>query len=151
MPVQLPMMVMWLAMSSGGEVIADPEAAQARIAEALADADAVDTVTAHGDTVSFAIDHVGERFTIDVTTGANGAVLAVAIHDAGAEPADAPHAYDWLAREAGDMQAVRALVVGDDGQITLSTGDGREYLVIPDRHDGNSAVEARWGAAWENS
>ncbi len=46
---------------------------------------------------------------------------------------------------------MRALVVDVEGVVTLATGDGRRYLVIPDRHDGNSAVEARWGAEWNNT
>jgi hypothetical protein len=75
----------------------------------------------------------------------------VAIHDGGAEPREAAHAYDWLAREAAGMTAVHTLTVGDDGEITLGTDDGRRYLLIPDRHDGNTPVEARWGAEWDNT
>jgi hypothetical protein len=141
------------ATTAAGEVVSTPAAAQARLAEALADADAVDAVTVRGGVVSFVIDHVGERYTLDVTTHPGGEVAAIAIRDLG--PRDTAAAtvgrFDWLAREATDIQTVRTLTVDDDGTVTLATGDGRRYLVIPDRHDGNSAVEARWGAEWNNS
>lgn len=144
----LAVIVMWATL--GGETVSDPAAAQARVAEALADADAIDAVTTQDNVVSFAIDHVGERIAIDVTTS-GGVVTSVAIHDRGAEPREVAHAYDWLAREAAGMTAVHALTVGDDGEVTLGTDDGRRYLLIPDRHDGNTPVEARWGAEWDNT
>jgi hypothetical protein len=141
------------ATTAAGEVVAVPAAAQARLAEALADADAVEAVSVHAEVISFAIEHVGERYTIDVTTRPGGEVTAVAIHDLGPHTTAAATLgrFDWLAREAVDIQTVRTLTVDEDGSVTLGTGDGRRYLVIPDRHDGNSAVEARWGAEWNNS
>jgi hypothetical protein len=157
MTVQLLIALAWLASdlhvgAATGEVINSPGLAQARLAEALADADAVDDVRVHGDTVSFVIDHAGERFSVDATIETDGAVAAVSIHDAGRrEAVVARGRYDWLAREATEIQSVHALVIDTEGTVTLATGDGRHYLVIPDRHDGNSGVEARWAAAWNNT
>ncbi len=91
MTVHLLVAFAWLASDVGagaatGEVVTDPTHAQARLAEALADADAIDDVTVHGDVVSFVIDHVGERFVVDATTRDGGVVATVAIHDAGRRP-----------------------------------------------------------------
>jgi hypothetical protein len=158
MSVHVLVAVTWLvadvlgSTTAAGEVVSVPAAAQARLAEALADADAVDAVTVRGVVVSFTIDHVGERYTVDVTTRPGGEVAAVAIHDLGPrDTAAAVGRFDWLAREAAEIQTVRALTIDGDGTVTLATGDGRRYLVIPDRHDGNSAVEARWGAEWNST
>lgn len=155
-----PLSLVWIAASLGstalasGEVVATPVAAQARLAEALADADSVDAVTSRDSTVTFSLGHKGEAYEMDVSIGLRGQVEGVVIRDVGHESAQEARtvgALTWLVREMRDADSVPALTIdGDDGSITLSTDDGRDYLVIPDRGDGNTSVEARWGAEWNN-
>jgi hypothetical protein len=147
-----PLSLMFVALAahaSSGEIVRGPERAQARLAEALADAESVDWVRAHGQTVTFAIDKAMERFEIDVTSEKHR-IVGVDIRFVGPQPAQHGE-LSWLGREMTEINAVRALDVDDDGNVTLTTDDGRNYRVIPDRHDGNTAVEARWAAEWNNT
>ena len=144
---------MWIpliiAQALSGEVVRGDEAAQARLAEALADAESIDWVATQGDVISFAIDRAREAYRVDVTTE-DHRVVAVAIHFVGPQP-NIHGSLTWLSREMSEIHAVPRLDVDEDGNVTLGTDDGRAYLVIPDRHDGNTAVEARWAAAWGSS
>jgi hypothetical protein len=152
MTVHLPHIVLALglsAQSSSGEVVRAPGPAQARLAEALADAESIDSVVATGDHVTFAIDRAHDAYRVDVTTRRHQ-IVGLEIHYVGPEPSEHGK-LTWLSRELSDVHAVRRLRVDDEGTVTLDTDDGRSYLAIPDRHDGNTAVEARWGAAWNGS
>jgi len=150
MSLHLSLLVVALtAGASSGEVVRGPGPAQARLAEALADAESVDWVTTSGNTITFAIDRANEAYRIDVTT-LHHQVVAVDIHFVGPQPA-VHGQLSWLGREMTEVDAVQRLDIDDEGTVTVGTTDGRSYLVIPDRHDGNTAVEARWGAEWNNT
>lgn len=137
------------------EVVTSAREAQARLAEALGDADAIESVGVMREgrgrevTVRFAIVRGGERQLVTATTTRTGAVASLSI-----EPVDAAsgerHGLTWLAVELADVRAVVRLAAAEGGGLLLSTNDGRRYLVTPRRgpRTGNEGVEARWGAAW---
>lgn len=139
-------LVAGLAVDGGIRVTAPPDA-RAQLAGALADADSIDWVRADAAhrTVTFAIDHAGEAYWL-VATIDGGAVRALAIRDAGRGSLELG-ALTWLADEMQDVAAIARLDVDGDGHVFLVTDDDRRYAVIP-AHDTNSAVEARWAAAW---
>jgi hypothetical protein len=128
--------------------------AQVRLAEALAEADAIESVVVsrrapgRAATVTFSIVRDGEQLHVVATSGKGGEVSAIAIEPAGPAGAEL-HGLTWLAIELADATAVVRLAPADGG-VLLSTSDGRRYLVGPPRgpRTGNEAVEARWGAAW---
>src|SRR5438045_2433428 len=64
-------------------VISEPAAAQVALAQALADADSIDWVSADVHSVKFGIDHAGEAYEIVATTARRGVVTRVVISDAG--------------------------------------------------------------------
>ena len=141
------------AVSAAQPVVAavTPRAAQVQLAEALASADAIHAVSAHGTIVSFAIDRDGESFRIEAVTRSNSEVVALTVREAGPALGD-PGSLSWLADELAQATAVTRLVVDEDGAVTIATSDGRAYMAIPGRGSGgNIAVEARWAAAWNSS
>src|SRR4051794_2412674 len=115
-----PISLVWIVASIGsatlasGEVVSTPVAAQARLAEALADADSVDAVTSHASVVTFTIGHKGESYEMDVALGRRGTVQSLTIRDAGHETATQARAVGsltWLAREMRDADSVPALQI----------------------------------------
>jgi len=147
-----------------GDGIADrtsvPRVAQVRLAETLAGADAIHSVSARGNRVTFTLTQ-GTQQIAAVATIRRGAVVAFAI-----EPASRSvvlgGGLSWLADELESATAITRLVPDEDGAVTITTDDGRRYMVIPGRGsggsapdadavprtDGNDAVSARWAAAW---
>ena len=129
------------------------DVAQTRLAEALADADAIDSIAsdrAHL-TVTFAIERAGEAYKIVATTARDGAVATVAIRDVGLAHLGLGN-LSWLADAMKDASAVTRLDIDDDGAVTLETSDGLRFMAIPGRGSGgNAAVESRWAAEWNNS
>lgn len=138
--------------SASGVVVTTPHAAQARLAEALGDADSIDWVTvdrAHH-RVTFAIDRAGEAYEIIATTRPSGTVVSLAIRDLGLGHVGMG-SLSWLADAMQDTAAVSRLLVDEDGAVTLVTSEGARLMAIPGRGSGgNAAVEARWAAAWNN-
>lgn len=126
-----------------------PPAAQARLAEAIADADSVDAVRVDRShhTVTFAIDRAGEAYEIVARVAQDGEVASLTIRDRGLRHIGLGP-MSWLADVMGRTHAVVRLEVGAAGQVTLVTDDGARYLAAPSR-DGNRAVRARWRAAWD--
>ena len=138
------------------ERIETPRVAQVRLAETLIDADAIHTVTARGPRVTFVIADAGLTLDVVATIGRRGEITALEI--APASPATAaPANLSWLGVELADVVAVTRLVVDGRGQVTLITRTDeddvpteRSYRAIARRADGNTAVEARWSAAWDD-
>ena len=141
------------------EVVTSDRVAQARLAETLAEADAIESFAVTRDgrgpaaplTVTFTIVRNGEQVLVAATTGRGGEVSSLLIQPIGPASAEL-HSLTWLTVELTDTPAIRRLTAADRGAIMLSTSDGRRYLLSPRRgpRTGNEAVEARWGAAWSN-
>jgi hypothetical protein len=137
------------------EVVTTAKAAQVRLAQTLAEADAIESLAVGRDapgeplTVTFSIVRDGEALRVLATTARDGTVAALVIAPVGPAAAERDR-LTWLAVELTDASAVVRLVAADRGGVLLSTGDGRRYLVTPSRgpRTGNEAVEARWGAIW---
>ena len=141
------------------EAIETPRVAQVRLAETLIDADAIRSVTAHGTRVSFVIEDAGLALDVVATLGRRGEIIALEIVPSSRErspAAIAPADLSWLGVELADVVAITRLVVDRRGQVTLITRTDeddipteRSYRAIAKRAGGNTAVEARWTAAWD--
>lgn len=160
----LPIVAFALAPGEGtsSTTVTSPRAAQARLAEALADADSIDWVHASGSTITFGIGHGGEAYRVIAQTRGKD-IVAVFIRDAGRggtppchrsegcgrEAAAVGGRLGWLIAEMHDTAAVTEASV-KDGQVTITTDDGHRYLLLPGRNT-NASVEARWAAEWNNA
>jgi len=122
-------------------------AAQAELTTLLATADSIDAVTPAATGVAFAIDRGGEAYRITADTRA-GAVVAVTVLDLGRAPAHPRGGLTWLAHELPTGAAIATIVVDARGTVTAATTTGTRYALLAG-HDGNSAVAARWAAAWD--
>jgi len=140
------------------EEVATPRAAQVRLAEVLGGADSIDAViaTANGHEVTFAVSHGDEAFDVVAHTDKRGTVIALEIVPA-VRPVGEVGPLSWLASEVVEATAVTRLAVDEDAAVTITTNDGRRYMVIPGRGSGgapraatNTAVEARWAAEWNS-
>jgi hypothetical protein len=139
------------------EVVASPRVAQVRLAETLAGADAIHSVTARGGMITFAITRGDQSFQVAARTAPRstarsdkGEILSLTITPA-ASSASAIElgGLSWLGDELESVTAITHLVPDDDGAVTITTDDGRRYMAIPGRGSGgNAAVEARWAAEW---
>lgn len=141
-----------------------PRVAQVRLAETLAEAEAIHTITTRGRTIRFAIDHGGVATELVATVNARGEVIRLASAPRAADPA-ALGGLSWLGPELAEAAAVTRLVPDEDGAVTIVTSDGDRYMAIPGRGSGgnaaggnaaggnaaggNAAVDARWAAAWD--
>jgi hypothetical protein len=137
------------AFAPSPEVTTSPRAAQVQLAEALTGADSIESVEAHGRTVTFSIVRDREMVRVVATTARRGEIVSLTVEPLGPAGAEL-HGLTWLAAELADATAIVRLVPSDQGGVLLSTSDGRRYLVTPQRfpRTGNEAVEARWGGAW---
>ena len=129
------------------------DAAQARLAGALADADSVDSVVADRShhVITFRIDRAGEAYEIVARTGRHAVVSEITIRDAGRGSHELGK-LSWLADAMRDATAVVRLEVDEAGVVTLVTTDGTRYLALPGHGaTHNDAVEARWGGEWNNT
>jgi hypothetical protein len=124
-------------------------AAQARLAEAIADADRVDWVRGDGPTITFAIEHAGEAYQLCATVRGRQ-IVALAVIDVGRANATEGGELSWLVDEMRDASAVTRLEVDDDGVVSMATREGRSYRFVPSAGRGtNAGVEARWAAQWD--
>jgi hypothetical protein len=138
------------AAGSGADVVQSARSAQVRLSETLSEADAIHSVTARGRQIAFSIDRDGTAMRAIATTRRNGDVVALTITPAGPALGDAGN-LSWLSSELAESTAVMRLSVDEDGAVTISTHDGRAYMVIPGRGSGgNVAAESRWAAAWND-
>jgi hypothetical protein len=135
--------------TSAGLRVTKPVVAQARLADAIIDADSIDWVRADRahHAITIRIDRAGEAYELVATTSSDGAIVALEIRDAG-PGSFAIGRLSWLIDELRDVEAVARLDVDDRGDVTLVTRDDRHYAIVPGRGDGNDAVRARWAAAW---
>lgn len=144
------------------EVVSTPRAAQVRLAEVLAEAEAIHAVgsldsargkrvhTSRRHTIVFALDHDGVAMRATATTSARGEVVALTITAAGPSLGDFG-SLSWLSHELAQTTAVTRLSIDSDGAITITTDDDRTYMAIPGRGSGgNIAVESQWAAAWDS-
>ena len=124
-------------------------AAQVQLATVLASADAIDGVVAERDGIAFAIARGGEAYRVVATTRAQ-AVVAVLVTDAGRASAHPAGRLSWLARELAGAAAssIATLAVDETGAVIATTGAGTRYALIAGA-GGNTAVAARWAAAWD--
>ncbi|MBX3158548.1 MAG: hypothetical protein KF773_21440 [Deltaproteobacteria bacterium] len=149
------------------EVISNPRLAQARLAEALGTADAIDSVKAISATapsgrdgreasakVVFEVRARGEVLRITAATRDGDLVASLVVAHAPVATAVSVGDLSWLADELRGATAVTTLAV-DAADVTLGTHDGRRYRIMPGRAGGSrdhnpahEAVEARWAAAW---
>lgn len=134
-------------------VQSSPRAAQARLAEALADADSIEGVTvdrAHH-VVRFTIARAGAAYEVIATTTKRGVVTSTVTKPIGNGHFELGN-LSWLVDAMQNTTAVIKLTVDDDGAVTLVTDDGTKYMAIPGRGSGgNDVVEARWAAEWDHS
>jgi hypothetical protein len=129
------------------ESVDAPRVAQVRLAETLAAADAIHSVTAKGKTITFTISR-GDTIVNVVATTKNRDVVALAIVSAKASGTELG-GLSWLADELSSATAITRLAADSDGAVTITTNDGSRYMAIPGRGSGgNTAVEARWAAEW---
>jgi hypothetical protein len=153
----VPLLTMLAAGNTEREVVSSPRVAQVRLAETLAQAESIESVTGRFDRrtgerrVTFVIVRDGSTFEVAARTTKSGEIVAIAIEPAPDVVAQL-HGLTWLASELAEVTAVIALAVDDDGAVTLSTDDGRRYMAIPGRGSGGSnvAAEARWAAQWNH-
>jgi hypothetical protein len=134
------------------EVVSSPRVAQVRLAETLAEADAIESVAARGRAITFVIVRAGETFDVTAKTKKSGEIVSLAIARAPRALAVQLHGLTWLGSELAEVTAVTRLNVDEDGGVLIGTDDGRRYMAIPGRGSGgaNVAAESRWAAAWSD-
>ena len=125
MPALLPLVAV---------VTAQPPAAQARLAEALADADSVDAVRVdrRRHTVTFAIDRAGEAYELVAHVDPDNRIGRLMIRDRGLGHVGLG-ALSWLVDAMEHTHAIVRLEVGANGAVTLVTDDGSRYLAVASR------------------
>jgi len=132
--------------------------AQVKLADTLAEAEAIEAVIPRHHTITFAIVDSGEAIDLVATTR-HGEVVELTRHDRGpalgwdgSEDGVEQTGLAWLADVMKETTAVTRLVVDRDGAVTLITSEGQRYMAIPGRGSGgeNAAVEARWADAWNH-
>lgn len=131
------------------EKVETERVAQVRLAEVLGTADAIHSVRANGAQITFVLSR-GEDTLRAVATTRKGEVESLAVAPLNPRGLELGGGLSWLAEEVEAVTAVTRLVADEDGAVTLTTSDGRRYMLIPGRGSGgNAAVEARWGAEWD--
>ena len=122
--------------------------AQVQLADALGNADSIDSVHGHGNTFTFAITRGETRVDVIATTEA-GEVSLVVERERGFDDLELG-SLTWLVDTMKETVAVTKLEVDEDGAVTLTTDQGMRLMAIPGRGSGgNDAVEARWAGEWD--
>ena len=132
------------------EVPRDASGIAAALTTFLAGADSIDGVDARGDVVAFSIASAGEAYRITVTTR-DWKLVRVVLADLGPAPRALRErtaaGFTWLAHALAHAQ-IATLAVAEDGSVTIATTTGEQFAVIRGA-TGNTAVAARWAAAWD--
>jgi hypothetical protein len=124
-------------------------AAQVQLADALANADAIDSVAGRDHTFTFVITRGDHRLDLVATSDDAGDVIQFVERDRGFDGA-LLGGLSWLADTMKETVAVTRLEVDEDGAVTLTTDEGMRYMAIPGRGSGgNAAAEARWAGEWD--
>ena len=151
MSTLLPLVALAVASSTAGgavDTINAPKAAQARLAELIGSAETIESVTANDRSVELVLDTGGEALRVVVTVDPQGRVCALSTSDLGRASVEYGP-YTWLSTAVSDAAAVTTLMVDAEGRVRLTTDRGDTYLVRPGPDTSNTAVEARWAAAWD--
>ena len=147
----VPLVSVLVSATSADAVVTSPAEAKQKLADTLAAASSIDSISASGRLVSFAITRDGTAFRVDVGTRKTGEVISLAVVESEAQVSE-QGGLTWLADEL-DTTSVTKLVVDEDGAVTIATAAGRKYMAIPGRGSGgsggNAAVEAQWAAEWD--
>jgi len=124
--------------------------AQVKLAETLGNADAIHSVRAAKNTVTFTITRGDTAYAVIATTK-RGDVIALDIKPISS--GELGGGLTWLADEMQSITAVTKLVPDEDGAVTIVTSDNRRYQIIPGRGSGggNEAVSARWAGEWDRT
>lgn len=129
--------------------------AQVRLAEVIAEADAVHAIIPHRtkakSTVEVALDREGVAYRIVATVGAHGEVTQLVVDERGAARGEVGN-LSWLSGAVENATAIVRMAIDEDDAVTLTTDAGEAFMIIPGRGSGggNAAVEARWAAAWDS-
>jgi hypothetical protein len=135
--------------SPRAETVTSPRVAQVRLAETLAEADAIQSIRIARNKIAFAVTRGDQSFEVVATTRAKGQVVGLAITPTPRVHESSFGDLSWLSEELATVTAIVQLVPDEDDAITFVTNDGRRYIVIPGRGSGgNVAVEARWAGEW---
>lgn len=121
------------------EKVDSAKVAQVRLAETLGTAE-IHSVHARGNQVTFTITRGADIVQLVATTR-RGEVTSLSIAKAPAN-AEVGGGLSWLGDEMSGITAITKLVADEDGAVTLTTDDGRRYMVIPGRGSGGSGNEA---------
>lgn len=127
-----------------------PRVAQVRLVETLSTAEAIHSISAKGNKITFTITRDGLAVAVIATTR-RGEVIALAMEPA-APNAELGGGLSWLADELESITAITRLVADEDGAVTITTNDGRRYMAIPGRGSGgNAAAAAHWAGEWDHT
>lgn len=124
-------------------------AAQVQLADALATADAIDSVAGRDHTFTFVIARGDQRVELIATSDETGEVMKLVEHERGVVGVELAN-LAWLADTMKDTVAVTRLEVDEDGAVTLTTDEGMRYMAIPGRGSGgNAAAEAHFAGEFD--
>lgn len=141
--------------------MASPRAAQARLAEAIGDADAVHSISvrrvkasAKVKAIEVSLDRDGAAYRVIATVNARGEVTSLSIDERGVSDGELG-SLSWLSPEIANATAITRISVDEDDAVTLTTDAGEAFMIIPGRGSGgasigNAATSARWAAAWDS-
>ncbi|MDQ3363969.1 MAG: hypothetical protein M3680_00870 [Myxococcota bacterium] len=132
--------------SGAQHVVASGRVAQVRLAETLAEAESIESVTARGRGVTFSIVRDGAPLDVRVTTRRSGAVVALTIRS-GRPIVAQLHSLTWLATELAGVTAVTTLLVDGAGTVSIGTNDGQRYVAIPSAARTAQARRSRCGTS----
>lgn len=125
------------AVDPRGEAVESPRVAQVRLAEMLGTAEAIHSVRARGNQITFTITRGADTIELIATTK-RGEVTALSIVPV-APSNELGGGLSWLSEEVEGVTAITKLVPDEDGAVTLTTDDGRRYMLIPGRGSGGSS------------
>lgn len=135
-----------------------PRGAQARLAELIGEADAVHTIiplrtkSKHPRLrgIGIALDRDGMAYNIVANINAKGEVTSLVVNERCAAYGELGN-LSWLSPEIASATAITRITADEDDAVTLTTDAGEAFMIIPGRGSGgNSAVSARWAAAWDS-
>jgi len=122
--------------------------AQVKLADLLASADSIDSISGRGNTFTFAITRGDEHLELVATTR-HRKVVSVVERERDFGEIELAN-LSWLIDTMQETTAIICLEGDEDGAVTMTTDEGLRYMAIPGRGSGgNAAVEARWAGEWD--
>jgi hypothetical protein len=123
--------------------------AQVQLADALANADAIDSISGRGHTFTFVIARGEHVVELVASSDETGEVIKLVERERMADVVTLD-GLSWLVDTMKETVAVTRLEVDEDGAVTLTTNEGMRYMAIPGRGSGgNAAAAARWAGEWD--